>query len=162
MTKHFNPSIAEDASRIFNFKGDFLSSDINDYIVPVIPISRVATVSLRTALADSAGPGTILTTPTDRDFYLTGVTMSVIKSVGSTSLLTHVQTTINGVARFIIAIDSLSVTAQSETISQTFNPPLKIDRGVVISINNNTAVASIRSSATITGFFVDVDKPTPG
>lgn len=98
---------------------------------------------------------TIYTTPTDKDFYLTSANCSVIKDVTSTSTDTTIVVTIGGSTTAVLRIAGITLTAQSGSMSQTFNTPIKIDRGTGISLQNTTNVANINAKGCITGFTVD-------
>lgn len=97
----------------------------------------------------------VFTTPTDRDFYLTGATLSMIKDVNATSTLTQLRVVIRGAIKSILRISGISLTVQDGAIS--FQPcvPIKLDRNTTIDIVNTTAIAAIRADASITGFLID-------
>lgn len=157
MAKYFNPTISQDAVRIFNLKaGDNLTSDIGNLIVPVVPITRFSNI-LKTATATNNTAATIYTTPSDKDFYLTGVQIAVSKDATATSLGTDVTVFYNSVNTRIIKISTNQLQVQNEAVSQVFNPPLLIDKGTAIVLNNSTNVANIVSSACIYGYTVETN-----
>lgn len=151
MVKHYNPSIVQDALRIFNTKSDNLSDDLGLNIIPVIPVTPCARV-VGNAAATNATSATILTTPTGRDFYLTGAALSMIKDVTSTSNSSTIRCVINGVTVIILDIAGITLTAQSATQTVVFNPPLKIDAGTNITVQNATNTANVRSDGCIYGY----------
>lgn len=104
--------------------------------------------------SNSAALITLYQTPKDKDFYLTAGTLSMIKDAGSTATGVYLRVTINGVAKSLLRIPSITLTAHSEAISITPIEPLKIDRNSLITLHNGTADAEIISSAHITGFIV--------
>ena len=110
---------------------------------------------IKSGQARNATTATIYTTPTDKDFYLTTALLSVIKDVTSTSTASDIAVTIGGVVVKLIVISEITLTAQTETIPQSYSFPLKIDRGTNIIIENSTNVAEINARGSITGFLFD-------
>ena len=110
---------------------------------------------VRRARAANAISSTIYTTPTDKDFYITSVSISNTKDVTATSVNSDVRATIDGVVQNIIELSYLTLTAQNMSSAQNFVCPIKVDRGTVISVNNNTNVANIGTTGVITGYTVE-------
>jgi len=106
------------------------------------------------SVTNSTG-GTIYTVPSDRDFYLYGVTLSVSKDVTSTSTSTHVSIVINGSANNVISIAGTTLTPLQDSVTLSLSKPIKIDKGTNISLFNTTNVANIISKATIIGYLED-------
>lgn len=122
-------------------------------IIDVSPVKNYCDIIVSNLLSNATAV-TIYTTPTDRDFFLCGVSMSVIKDVTSTSTrasITAIPFGSTGVVQFSI-IQGITLTAQSDSISSVFNPPIKLARGSIISLNATTNVANISESGTIWGF----------
>lgn len=157
MVKHYNTSISEDAARILNSKqGQFLGDDVTGPVA-VIDISPYANV-VRNILGTSTGTGTLYTTPTDKDFYLTSVQISVQANAACDSTFAVIRCTIEGIIRNVIGIAKLTLTATSEAVSITFTTPVKIDRGTAIQTNNTFTAGSQTISAQITGYTVETTK----
>lgn len=156
--QHYNPSIGEDLHRIFNLKGQAPTNEVSDEVVPVVIIERNTNIVRSFDQTNSAGSGVVYTTPTDKDFYLTGGSLGVIKDATSTSTATVLIVTIDGVTRNIGVIPSITLTAQSEVVPLNILKPIKLDRGTNISLFNGTAVANIKASATIHGYTVETLK----
>jgi hypothetical protein len=137
---------------------DGVPSEITDKVVPVMEcnpnlfrkISIIKTASLTNGTA-----ATIVTAPTDRDFFICGITLSVIKDVTSTSLATDVRTTINGNVATLMIISGQTLTAQSATMSISFSNPIKVDKGANVTLNHTTNVANIRGDAIVYGYYVE-------
>lgn len=152
MAFHRNPSIANWFRRIFNFKvGDMPTSQVSDIIIPVIPVLPIANI-VETGTVTNATSGTVFTTPTDKDFYLTGASLSMIKDVLSQSVSTDLRAVLRGITIFPLTIRSISLTIQNDSKAQIFNPPIKLDRGTTVTITNSNATAEITASATIYGY----------
>lgn len=153
MVKHYNPSLVERFQRIFNFKStDRFTDDISGpvAVIPVTPISRI----VRSANRSTSGSSTILTTPTDKDFYLCGAMLSIDSDVVADNTSASIVVTIDGVSnnRDIVRIEKLSLTATSRTVVQNFNPPIKIDRGTNITAASTFTVGASRLSGCIYGY----------
>ena len=146
------------------------SSAVLGYQVQTIPpldtskISLVANVNpkdyrrcniVRRSSAINSTGGTIYTTPTDKDFFLNSVALSVIKDVTSTSILSNITCIIDGATNQILSIPGISLTVQNQSLSISFPIPIKIDRGSAIGVSNSTNVANISTNAMITGYTVD-------
>lgn len=137
---------------------DVIPNQIAEKVVPVMEVNpkllRVVNVHQRNT-ATNATSATIYTTPADRDFYLTGLTISMIKDATATSTSSFISVYINGLQNQIAHIVSLTLTPQYAAYSKDFTVPIKLDRNTAIVIGNATNVANITSSGTIQGYIVD-------
>lgn len=131
-------------------------------IIPVpVPVVETNPKMLRrceivkTASAANATSATIYTTPADKDFYLSAVGLSCIKDATSTSTLSSIVTTVLGSSVVVIGIAGFTLTAQNDTMTLNFPVPIKVDRNVVISVNNSTNVANVTSRGSIAGYIVE-------
>jgi len=159
MVKHFNTTIAEDSARIFNFKGDNLSVEVMPNIQPTIEIKRYCDI-VRQTNATNVTSQTIFTTPADKDFYLTSCALGVMKDALNASTVENLQGAVAGVGRVFLSIPSITLTAQTANITQTFDPPIKLDRASTIDLASTSAVATIRMTGCITGYTVETTKST--
>lgn len=128
-------------------------------IVPVIDMTPrfhdLAIISKGSSATSSGTSTTVHNISSDKDFYLTAASLGLIKdatndaATGNLSL----QGTSNGSSALILRIPVLTLTAQNNTISLVFNPPLKLDRGTSISTSQGTFTAGnyVRVSC-ITGY----------
>lgn len=154
-----NSKVAEEIRDVFKLQQnvDGQISNVAGQIIPVVDVnpkhSRVCDVVLH-GFSDNATAVTILTTPTDKDFYLVAASIALIKDATSTSVNTDLRMTIEGVERRILSIPSLTLTAQSLSNNINLPFPVKIDRNTQINIVNSTNVANIKSVATIVGYYV--------
>lgn len=155
MARHFNPAITADAQRYFSFRtGDALSDDVIPNIQPVVNLIRSPNI-VRINAALNAASATVFTTPTDRDFFLVNVGLTLIKDVTSTSTFSRVSIVLAGVRVAILQVDTLSVTAQTAQLAFNLSYPIKIDPGTTILVENGTAVANIDAACTIVGYTTD-------
>lgn len=149
MTRHFNPSIVTRAQRILNSKsGDYLSDEVAGPMA-VIPISPRCDI-----VKTLTGSGNIFAVPNDKDFYLNTVAISMAKVVGDTGSVAQVVVTIAGVATSLIAIQGVTLTADSQTATLPFPVPIKVDRNTNITLTLTGAFTSVRGS--ITGYTEEV------
>jgi hypothetical protein len=152
-----NTSLNLDLNRIFDLKGENTNL-VADILQPVIEVKRICNI-LKTTLATNATSSTIYTTPSDKDFYIVCMHLSVIKDITSTSTKTSIYGTIkNGVAQDILVIPSLTLNIQNECKVVNFNNPILMERGTNISLTNSTNVANINASAQIYGYTTETMK----
>lgn len=155
--KHYNPTIAEDATRILNLKnGDMMPEEIEG-IVAVIPITPKANI-VRGDSAVNTATITPYTTPTDKDFYLTSIQFSIIKDVTNQATYYRINGTIEGVSKRIAQIQCITLTPQYSNGHITFNPPIKLDRGTNVQGVVDSAVANVSISLSLTGYTVETTK----
>jgi len=101
---------------------------------------------------------TITTTPTTRDFYLTGAQIAF--QADATADSTNVQVTFvqGGVRRVLYYFPKLSLTATSDSIFLNFqDKPIKIDRGTTILGIQAFTVGASKLSVQIFGYEVDIN-----
>lgn len=156
--KHNNPTIAQNALRLFNFKtGDSLL-EVEDRIIPVIPIVSIVE-ECSTGTCTDATSATVLTTPTDKDLYITSACMSAYASAAATATQFALSCTINGQAsRRILIINKPTLTAGSWQTQNSFPTPVKPDRGTAVVITSNTNNTLFSIQASIQGYYVETVK----
>lgn len=157
--KHYNPTIAEDATRIFNLKnGDMMPEEIGEPVA-VIPIIRQndLTKTLNTA---ASGTTTIFTTDASKDTYITAFLIAYNKNaacaIGDGAMA--LTATINGVATVIGGIPHLDITAERQIISVTLPYPMKVDRNTAVTLSGTFGAGACRRLATIYGYTVETTK----
>lgn len=137
---------------------DRIPSELADKVVPVMEVNpkllRRANI-VRRSTASNATVATIYTTPSDKDFYLTGVAIAIIKDATSTSASSYISITIDGASQIFVHIPELTLTAQTGQMALSLPTPIKVDRGTAITINNSTNVANISATGTIVGYTVE-------
>jgi len=153
MVKHYNPSITERALRTLNTKGDNISDEVGG-LVPVIPIVPICRI-VRSANRSTTGSSTVFTTPADKDFYLCGATLSAMCDATADNTNYALNVTVDGVSnsRDILRIEKLAATfALSQTLTQVFDPPIKVDRNTNITASSTFSAGNSRLSACIHGY----------
>ena len=139
--------------RILNLKGES-TNEVEDVLVPVIPITRTNNV-VREVEGAATGNATIFTTPTDRDFYLTGWVLNYATDAACDTVTIAIQCTIDGVSRYLIRKKKITATADDKAIICNYNEPIKIDRNTVMSLVCSFAAGNCPRSCTITGYTMD-------
>lgn len=159
MTKHYNTTITEDASRIFNTKStETIGNEVLPYITPTIAVTRFCDVIFDNVASNTTST-TIYTTPTDKDFYLVGAILSFVKDGTSTSTSSSITATIGGVSnKVILRLATLTLTAERGQISYNPSIPIKIDRGTNIAVTNSSGTANITARGVIHGYTVETTK----
>lgn len=131
---------------------------VNSAVTPIIdvtPLNHKIIDIIAANAALNATTATIMTTDTKRVFYIVAATLSVIKDATATSISSRVLATINGAATRILGIEGLTLTPQDRSVSISFPKPIKIDKGVNITVTNTTNVANVTSHAIIYGYYED-------
>jgi hypothetical protein len=130
-------------------------------IVPIIDITPVAhrVVNIgRSTATTSPSNSTIYTTPTDRDFYLTGAILTASYDATADNTFTHLQTYVNGYLFSILEFRKISLTAFSDNTTISFPTPIKLDRGATIVLSGSFNVGSGTKGAAIFGYVVDTQQ----
>ncbi len=155
MVRHFNPSIVENAKRLFASKHEHISDEILPNIQPTIEIVPRTNIVRGTTLT-SATSANIFTTPTDKDFYLTSVNLSFIKDANSTMNNMQISVTVDGDTNIpIVAFPGITLTAASDSTRMVYVPAVKVDRGTAILIQTNSAVGIHVGKGSITGYTIE-------
>jgi hypothetical protein len=155
MVKHFNPTIALDTQRIFNFKStDMIPAEVGNMLVPVIPIERTTNI-VKGLNGTATGSTTIYTTPTDKDFYLNQIHISWATDVVCDSTGMSMTITIDGVAQGLIRMNKIALREYYTNETIVFKNPIKVTRGSIISINQTFTVGTMNYSAFIYGYTVE-------
>jgi len=102
----------------------------------------------------STGNLVIYTTPTNADFYLTYIGLSLTKDVACDNALCYLNATIGGqiVVLAVILVQPATASSDYQVIPFTF--PLKLDRGSSINLVGSFAAGTLAKSAQIQGFVI--------
>jgi len=142
-------NIIRDQARLNLAEG--FPSQLNPSVVPVIDMTprfhkTCNVVENRTA------SGTIFTTATDVDTYITGATLSGAKAAASTGATLLISVVQDGITKSIVNIAGITLTAERDSIAHTFYPPIKVDRGSAVVCTAGGVWDAIR--CTVQGFTV--------
>lgn len=150
MAKHYNPSISERAQRQFNFKGDSLTDEITGpvAVIPIQPFVR----NLVRATSTATAALTAFTTPSDKDYFLTGLTLGITKDAACDNSTVQVAVTVAGVQTIIVDVPTQTLTAQSTQVPVMFNPPIRLDRNQPIQVFGTFTVGTMRKNLCLYGY----------
>ena len=127
-------------------------------IVPVIDINpqhaRVCDI-VKTNASSTTGAITIYTTPSDKDFYLTGYNIVVSSNVTADNTSLQLSITVDKLTVTLADIRKQSVTAGNLSAAQDFSVPIKIDRATAITLETTFTVGGAVKAGTIMGYTVD-------
>lgn len=155
--KHYNPTIAEDLTRLFNLKSLDSVSDLGETILPTVEIKRFCNI-VKAGAASNSTTSTVWTTPSDKDFYLCAASLSTIKDVTGVSNNAKLNIIVEGATVAILSISNITLTVQHSNMTNTWFNPIKVDRNTAITVTNSSATANVRSDATIQGYTVETTK----
>ena len=141
-----------------NAVSNLAPTKVIDSVQPVININpkdyRRCNIVRRNNAANATS-ATIYTTPADKDFYLVGVSLAVIKDATSTSTYSSLDVTIGGARYEILYIPEITLTAQTAQETISFSQPILVDRNTTIRVLNGTNVANITATGSIIGYTVE-------
>jgi len=137
---------------------DHAPSEISNFIQPIVDVTpnnnRIVNIYKELDVTNTSG--TIYTTPTDKDFYLTSCSLSFIKNAGNLSAKVYIAY-ISASPIYLNIISTLSGTADRANNTITFNTPLLLPRGAALSLASDDATASINISGLVFGYTVDTN-----
>jgi hypothetical protein len=133
---------------------DKLPSISIDNVQPVVELVKFSNIA-RHSSSGGAGTTTVYTTPPDKDFFITSISISVTKNVTCDAILCYGQAFQGGVLRRLVQMDFETVTAESRALSVSFPYPVEIDRNTAISIYINYAAGAAVKSICMTGILIE-------
>jgi len=148
---HRNPTLSTEARRFLNAKSNEDTTDQALLVVPFRPPQRI----VRRGSALDATSGTVFTTPTDKDFYLCSAVLAMATNNTATSTSSSMSVVIDGVTVTLLEIRHVTLTPDNIVQSQAYDPPILLDRGSLIALANSTAVGTITTAGTITGYTLE-------
>lgn len=138
-----------------NTASDTIPKFVAAVIQPVFEVKRRIANIVRTSNATTTATVTIFTTPSDRDFYLTGISFNIIKDA-TCDLATgriNISVTVEGTGQTALSLGTITLTAQNISEAVTLNPPLKLDRNTAVAISSASfTVGVLNRTASIVGY----------
>lgn len=153
-----NPKIIDEISeKIKESNLNTLPKQLGNSVIPVIEVgNNIDEHYFKSFSRTTTTSGLLLfTTPSDKDFYLTAVRLSLQANSTSDSTSCYIKANVNGVNTYLIAIPKLTTTATSENLSFTFSKPVKIDRNTNVTFVSSFTVGAQSAEGAIVGFTVD-------
>jgi len=113
-----------------NCVSNIATNKLSDTIVPVIDINpkllRRSNV-VKSGVLTNATTSTIYTVPSDKEFYLVAAALAFIKDATATTTKIAINvTTDDGLTGDVLAVPSITLTASTGEISNSFPAPIKI------------------------------------
>jgi len=130
-------------------------SEIGGGVNLVYPINQKYTSVFYEKVQTLSASTSIYTTPTDKDFYLTYLTLSVVKDAANDNTVTTLSASNRGVATRLCSLQFLTTTQATDHLELIFPYPIKLDRGTSISIVGSFAAGTMTKVASIGGFLVE-------
>lgn len=138
---------------------DNIPSQLGQTVVPVMEVNpkllRYVNFGGSSSTGTSAGTASASAADPNNDFFVTGITIGIVKDAtcDNGNGVVSGTVTISGLAMSLVSIPVLTLTAQSLVVSQSFNPPVKIDRNTAVRGSAPTfTVGSCRFSISVAGF----------
>jgi hypothetical protein len=139
-----------------------IPQDLASSVVPVIEVNpRLTRMSNIVRQAEYTTTGTnraILTLDSGKEFILTGCTLTLIKDAtcDMADTVVSMSIVIDGKTNYIITIETLTLTAQNNTIIMPLTVPIKLDKGSTVYMNHTTfTVGKFRISGSIQGYYIE-------
>jgi len=137
---------------------NILPKTISNSIVPIIDVGEnIDSYVVESTANASSGTLTMLTTPSDKDFYLTSVTLGLNKNsacdLGTGSL--NVTVVINGASKIILYLPTITLTAQNDVVVLSLPTPIKLDRSSSITYSGSFSAGVCLRSGNITAYTTD-------
>jgi len=155
MPTHRNPSIVERASRILNTKANDVLSDEVLGPVATIELKPVCNIVIE-GQRSTTGNNNVYTTPSDKDFYLTGFYFSWQTDAAADNTNITVFASINGVTKNLFRASKLTLTASSGSVYVPLAIPVKIDRGSVMGSSATFTVGACTHAVGFHGYTEEV------
>jgi len=150
----FNPETIKEMRDVLRIQGT----------EPLPPLSLVANVNpkntrkiniCRRQTLTNGTTATIYSVPTDRRFYLTNVSLSMIKDATATTTTVSVIGTIKGETETrILDFVGLTLTAQNQVATLNFAFPCEMEPGTTIRVISATNVGNISANSVVHGILL--------
>lgn len=132
-----------------------IPNQLSNTIAPVLDIAPKFTTIVKASSLATSAPATIYTTPTNKDFYLTFLSLSVSKDAACDGVDYYITIYIDGAAIRFPRMAMQTLTASSMTREISFAYPIKVDRGTAIQISGAFTVGTQQRNAEICGFILE-------
>lgn len=133
----------------------------NQLAEKVVPVMEVNPNILRknnfvfSASSINATSTTLTTVPSDKEFWITNIVLSMIKDVTATSVYSRILgTPHSGPTQALLEIIGLTLTVQSGQQVINLNAPIRMKAGTTITIVNSTNVGNVSATGIIYGYYV--------
>jgi hypothetical protein len=138
-----------------------IPSQLAEKIVPVMEVNpkllrRAKPFAMASSLSNATS-ATIYTAADNKDTFLTGASVSMIKDVTATAtdMALKCISPDSTVAYHLLRIAGITLTPQTMAISNSFVPPIQIKRGSNVTLTSDTNVGNIVIRAALTGYEIE-------
>lgn len=157
MVENNNSELTQELRKAIRLYGMNIPSKVQDTIIPVVEInpSLLRTVSvIRSSTKSTTGTGTIYTTPSNQDFYLTSATLTLIADAACDNTSVVLKTIVDGASsgRDVLIIGKPTLTATQITQTIALKYPIKVDRNTAITYGGTFTVGAMTVSVSIHGY----------
>jgi len=133
-----------------------VASEMNDKVAPVFDIGHRHTVIVKAATSAISASGTsIYVLPSNKDFYLTFIDLSVTKDAACDGVVVSVDGTILNLRTKIVTLCYQATTAGDYQKVIAFPHPIKLDRGSSLLLLGTFTAGNCSKYVTIGGFIVE-------
>lgn len=153
--KHYNPTIAQIQNRVFNLK-EQPEAELMDEVVQTFELKPKGIVAANFNTA--SGTLTVLTTPAEKDFYMTGFAINFIKDAACDNTAIYLSASREGLSSYLFICPIITLTAQQFTQVIEFPNPVKIDRSTSITLAGSFTAGACSRSVTISGYELEVTR----
>jgi hypothetical protein len=159
-TKIYNSSLTKEIVDVAKIQTsmDSIPSEISEKVVLVADVNpkhaRIVNI-VKYGETSVSGTTDVYSIPSNKEFYLVGFNMSLIKDAACDNISLDLRGVINGETVRICQIVGLTLTADSKSLSQSFYFPIKFDKGTNISMVGTKAVGNFSKVSCIQGFTID-------
>jgi len=138
---------------------DVIPSQLADKVVPVMEVNpkMFRIVNYNVAGAGTNSTSTSLgTTPTDRDTFITGATLSFFKDITATTTFIRLNATMeNGLGIVLCSFGCVTLNIDGDAMTISFPNPVKLKRGSAITISASTNVGNFNAFGSVMGYQVE-------
>lgn len=136
---------------------DSIPTQLAEKVVPVMEVNPklLRKCSILATATNTSTTATVITLDSNKDFYLCGGNLSVIKDVTSPSTFSAIIVSPVELANNLafLSIAGITLTPQSETMAIDLARPIQLKRGSAISLTNTSATANVLSRCSIWGYY---------
>lgn len=154
-----NSTIGIRTNRQLDLKSGEDITEYQNYIQPIIDIKPICNIVRDAGFSNSTGTS-IWTTPSDKDFYLVGVTLSLRTDATAQTIQLVLTAKVDQVNHNILQIANIPLNATTANNSISLPIPIKIDRNSNIFMSASDGTANIRGYGSIIGYTEETTKGT--
>lgn len=166
MAVNRNSNVAEEIRDVLKLQQnvDGNISNVAGQIIPVVDVNpkhaRIVNVCQRLTKT-TTGDGTVYTTPSDKDFYMTNLQLSFIKDAACDAATGNLSVTAflpDGSNPFLLSMPIITLTAQQSQGFFNFSAPVLLKKGSAIVSTGSFTAGALSRTVNVIGYTVDNPK----